>query len=316
LNIQFDPFDRKDRYMVWPALAVAVAAGVFWQSSTKVPPTDRYDSELPLSSFGSHGRLFGVDATLTAVDRHSVTSVVSLSCRDGVVTVFTTTRSPYIHSKELLVVDDDHDDDHDSCSSVAPLLLPNMARLDVSATAPWAIAAGTGVDQVLLRAFIQELAERYIVERNSACAMARRLADALQRRTQQPAKGRVLVAAALLMDSNSIWKVDAAGQFWKLQGGAIGKYAPKIEQALLEKAESLDATDTNVDPIERIANLTSTQATALARDSIMSVYRESRDTRTKIDDHVDQDNSSVQLRGFIQNSQGHRELNHDSLTAQ
>jgi 20S proteasome alpha/beta subunit len=295
--------------MAWGVAAAAVS-GVFWQSS-KIPPTDRYDSELPLSSFGSHGRLFAVDATLSAVDRHSAASVVSLCCRDGVVTVYTTTQSPYIHSCGLIAVE-----------SVGKewLVSPSqpIAILDArpSADAPVAVVAGTGVDQLLLRSFIQEMAERYLAERNSASAMARRLADALQLRTQQPSQGRVLVAACLLLDAQCIWKIDASGQLWKLHGGAIGRHAPKIEQYLLRTAQSMGSTDSadTANPNERIANLSSNQAIALARDSILSVYERANATATTNEDKDQQpDLGSVRMQGFVLSRQGRRALDHDSL---
>jgi 20S proteasome alpha/beta subunit len=293
--------------MAWGVAAAAVG-GVFWQSS-KIPPTDRYDAELPLSSFGSHGRLFAVDATLSAVGRHSAASVVSLCCRDGVVTVYTTTQSPYIHSNGLLAVE-----------SVGKewLVSPSqpIAILDArpAADAPVVAAvAGTGVDQLLLRSFIQEMAERYLAERNSASAMARRLADALQLRTQQPSQGRVPVAACLLLDSQCIWKIDASGQLWKLHGGAIGRHAPKIEQYLLQTAQSADTSDT-ANPNERIANLSSNQAIALARDSILSVYERANATAaTNEDNDHQQDLGSVRMQGFVLSRQGRRALDHDSL---
>jgi 20S proteasome alpha/beta subunit len=296
--------------MAWGVAAAAVG-GVFWQSS-KIPPTDRYDAELPLSSFGSHGRLFAVDATLSAVDRHSAASVVSLCCRDGVVTVYTTTQSPYIHSNGLAV----------EAVGKEWLVSPSqpIAILDArpAADAPVvAVVAGTGVDQLLLRSFIQEMAERYLAERYSASAMARRLADALQLRTQQPSQGRVPVAACLLLDSQSIWKIDASGQLWKIHGGAIGRHAPKIEHYLLQTAQSMgssaDSRDT-ANPNERIATLSAHQAIALARDSILSVYERANATAaTNEDNDHQQDLGNVRMRGFVLSRQGRRALDHDSL---
>jgi 20S proteasome alpha/beta subunit len=306
--------------MAWgtAATAVVAVAGVFWQSP-KVPPTDRYDPELPLSSFGSHGRLFAVDATLSAVDRRSAASVVSLCCQDGVVTVFTTTQSPYIHAKELLVEPVGNE------WLVAPLS-PPIARLDAAtADPPMAVVAGTGVDQVLLRSFVQEMAERYIAtagQNNSAAVTARRLADALQLRTQQPSKGRVLVASCLLLDSQSIWKVDASGQFWKLHGGAIGLHAPMIEQYLLKTAQSSSrsaGSSDSVKPNEWMARLTCTQAMALARDAILSAYQQQKPyatAKTSEDDddnETQQDRGNVRMHAFVLSRQGRRAFDHDAL---
>jgi 20S proteasome alpha/beta subunit len=305
--------------MAWgtAATAVVAVAGVFWQSP-KVLPTDRYDPELPLSSFGSHGRLFAVDATLSAVDRRSAASVVSLCCQDGVVTVSTTTQSPYIHAKELLA------EPVGSEWLVAPS--PPIARLDAATVdPPMAVVAGTGVDQVLLRSFVQEMAERYITaagQNNSASVTARRLADALQLRTQQPSKGRVLVASCLLLDSQSIWKVDASGQFWKLHGGAIGRHAPRIEQYLLDTAQSRSKSASSSDsaePNEWMARLTCTQAMALARDAILSAYQQQQSYATAKTSEGDDDNEKQQDRGkfrmraFVLGRQGRRAFDHDAL---
>lgn len=286
--------------LVAPLWSLMAAAALFWQKNS--PPADNFDHKLPVSSFGSHGRLFSIDATLNEVDQHSTGSVVSLCCRDGVVTVYTTSFSPYIHSKDLVV-------SHQENS----LALPPFARLDPSPTrAVLAVVAGTEVDQILLRALILDIAQRSFMERNSAGSTARRIADELQLRTQAQAEGRVLVAATLLFDSKNVWKIDASGQFWKLQAAAIGKHSVEIEKAILEKTIKMAPNTKENHPNNRIATLTSSQGLAVARDAIWSVYRRFSALEKNSDETGTSD--QVGLRGCVANTEGQTAIGHDFIT--
>lgn len=286
--------------MIVPLWSLAAAAAVFWQPNS--PPADNLDYELPVSSFGSHGRLFSIDATLRAVEHLSTSSVVSLCCSDGVVTVFTTTYSPYICSKDMVVNFPNND-----------LVFPPFAKLDPSSSDPvHSVVAGTGVDQLLLRELILQICQKSFMERTSVGSTARRLADELQLRTQDPSKGRVLVAAVLLFDSKGLWKADASGQFWKLQAAVIGKHSAAIEQAILEKTNRLALNTKVASPNDRIAHLSSSQGLSIARDAILSVYSQRSAEGSGSDNG--ETSTDIRIQGCITSGTvGHRAIGHDYI---
>lgn len=202
-----------------------------WQKhlSTSALEASLY-GDLPPTVFAPDGRLFSVERVAQSISDPDNNLVLAVHCRDGIVVLSTFTQSPYLPrynhtlpAKQHLLLP------HDTGLANPP---PRFYRL---APQIWAITAGHTVDSIVLARMMQFYAQAIRREHAPVATLARRLADALQAKTQQTGKGKVLAATGILVSHDSIWRVDPTGQFWRCRAAVAGGNAHKAEQRLIDK---------------------------------------------------------------------------------
>jgi 20S proteasome alpha/beta subunit len=297
-----------------------------WQSgsSTTTDLGTTKSDHWPLTTFGPDGRLFQVEAALRAV--HEPTNpasnlVVAIQYSQGVVVVTSCPESPYMYPPDV-VTNATTTSTPCSLSVLSPKESPLFTQLDHRHV--WGTTAGHLVDgQVLrqnMRAASDQVRRRRGTPTRRPAFLARLLADAAQATTQKAGNNdsRLLKCAALVVDSNEIWRVDANGQFWKCRATVVGRGAtPRVEQDLLER---LDGGTNITSSLElRLMNLTRDEALAIATRTIRGTFRARRALERATSDVTDDDDhdSGVQLQGMVfDNAVGHAQVvSHSNLTS-
>lgn len=234
--------------------------------------------DLPPTVFAPNGRLFSVEAAVRACDDDSDESsntAIAIRCKEGVVIVTTSYRSPYLFdpcdsSIENLSSNEDSDGIADQFDQKQASLLVNDYGFDdvdqmdhitkhLALRAPFAglalpvgsldetiifgVTGGNAVDSQIARSKLQRIGDYARASEGgnyfTVGTAARRFADQQHVLTQQGGKGRLLASKVILASACEIWRVDPTGQFWQCQAAAIGKKSSNVEELLLEQLLSL-----------------------------------------------------------------------------
>lgn len=203
-----------------------LSASTSWQDSRNVG-NERF-ADLPPTVFAPGGRLMSVERLPLLISSHSSNAAIAIHCREGVAVVASLPASPYLTSIN-------------ATNTTTKLLIPHN---EISTTAPFCrlsptvfgITAGNSAFSQLVRETLLEVASaaRSSYDGLSPAVAARRLADYLQVRTQQAGKGILPAVTAILVDSQSVWRVDPTGQFFLCRADVAGRLAAQVEHELIQ----------------------------------------------------------------------------------
>ena len=203
-----------------------------WQSSlskdSSVAEKKRY-LDFPPTVFAPNGRLHVVEAAMEASsssDDPTANAVVAIRCENGTEVILASigTRSPYLDSDMIVSIEDDANTTdtntttsnttsiqnatisarNESAQSTPSLLLPTKSHVSLLGPRLFGVTAGNAADSSILSeklhqlatAIREEVGELSTVARLPPSILARRLADQLQRPTQNIFAGETLMVSS------------------------------------------------------------------------------------------------------------------------
>jgi hypothetical protein len=117
----------------------------------------------------------------------------------------------------------------------------------------------------------QDLSEREC----SASAIARAVADQLQKPTQTNSnENKLLASTGLILGNRDVWRIDPTGQFWKCHAAVAGADAYRVEELLYDKIDNGARTSGESEISSYLSKLSSDEAIRLACDCLMDRIRE------------------------------------------